>query len=200
MKKILNGMTVLAVSLFFVNCSGNATGQGTSVPSGADSDESTSAMKFAFVEIDTLLTQYNFWNDLNEAMIKREEDIRATLNKKGADLEKEAQDFQRKIENNAYATRERAEQEHQRLLKKQQELQELQQKLTEELMLENQKNNLQIRDSINAFMKDFNKTQGYSMIFSKTGFDNLLYGEESYNITKEVVEGLNKRYTPSLKK
>ncbi|NMA73976.1 MAG: OmpH family outer membrane protein [Bacteroidales bacterium] len=200
MKKICSGVAALAVSLFFVNCSGSSTGQGASVPSGADSAESTTTMKFAFVEIDSLLTQYNFWNDLNEAMIKREEDIRVTLNQKGTALEKEAQDFQRKLENNAFATRERAEQEHQRLLKKQQELQELQQKLTEELMLENQKNNLQIRDSINAFMTDFNKTRGYSMIFSKTGFDNLLYGEESFNITKEVVEGLNKRYTPSLKK
>ena len=199
MKKICSGMAALAVSLFFVNCSGNSTGQGASVPSGADSTESMTTLKFAFVEIDTLLTQYNFWNDLNEAMIKREEDIRVTLNQKGTALEKEAQDFQRKLENNAFATRERAEQEHQRLLKKQQELQELQQKLTEELMMENQKNNLQIRDSINAFMTDFNKTRCYSMSFSKTGFDNLLYGEESFNITKEVVEGLNKRYTPSLK-
>ena len=198
MKKIFYGISALAACLFFVNCSGNSTNNGATVPS---QDDSTSAatMKFAFVEIDTLLTQYNFWNDLNEAMIKREEDVRATLNQKGNSLEKDAQDFQRKLENNAFSTRERAEQEHQRILKKQQELQDLQQKLTEELMLENQKNNLQIRDSINAFMNEFNKTQGYSMIFSKTGFDNLLYGDEAFNITKEIVDGLNKRYTPSLK-
>ena len=74
-------------------------------------------MKFAFVEIDTLLIQYNFWNDLNEAMIKREEDVRATLNNRVKELEKDAKDFQFKLENNGYPTRERAEQENQRLLK-----------------------------------------------------------------------------------
>ena len=200
MKKILNGIAALAVCFFFTNCSGNTSSQGASVPSGDDSKTSTADMKFAFVEIDTLLIQYNFWNDLNEDMIKREEDVRATLNNRVKELEKDAKDFQFKLENNGYPTRERAEQENQRLLKKQQEIQDLQQKLTEELMLENQKNNLQIRDSINAYLKEFNVTHGYTMIFSKSGFDNLLYGEESYNITKEIVEGLNKKYTPSIKK
>ena len=125
MKKILNGIAALAVCFFFTNCSGNTSSQGASVPSGDDSKTSTADMKFAFVEIDTLLIQYNFWNDLNEAMIKREEDVRATLNNRVKELEKDAKDFQFKLENNGYPTRERAEQENQRLLKKQQEIQDL---------------------------------------------------------------------------
>ena len=40
-------------------------------------------------------------------------------------------------------------------------------------MSENEKNSLQLRDSINAFLKEYNKTKGYSMIISNTGFDNL---------------------------
>lgn len=39
-------------------------------------------MKIAYVEIDSLLTKYNFWNDLNEVMIQKEENIRTTLNEK----------------------------------------------------------------------------------------------------------------------
>ena len=64
------------------------------------------------------------------------------------------------------------------------------------LMEENNKNSLQFRDSINAFLKEYNKTHGYSLIFSNTGFDNLLYADSAFNITEEIVNGLNARYSP----
>ena len=146
------------------------------------------------------MTKYNFWNDLTEQMIKKEENIRTTLNEKGKKLEREAAEFQRKIENNGFVSRERAEQEQARLIKQQQDLQELQQKLTNELAAENQKNSLELRDSINSFLKMYNKDKGYDLIISNTAFDNLLYGNPAYNITDEIVEGLNARYNPSVKK
>ena len=70
-------------------------------------------------------------------------------------------------------------------------------KLAADLQTENQKNSLQLRDSINSFLKIYNKTKGYSLIISNTGFDNLLYADTAYNITQEIVEGLNARYNPS---
>ena len=73
-------------------------------------------------------------------------------------------------------------------------------KLTNELQTENQKNSLQLRDSINSFLKVFNKDKGYSLIISNTGFDNLLYADKAFNITDEIVEGLNARYNPPTKK
>jgi outer membrane protein len=79
-------------------------------------------------------------------------------------------------------------------------LQELQQKLANELAAENQKNSLELRDSINSFLQQYNKEKGYDFIISNTGFDNLLYGNPVYNITDEIVEGLNARYNPSVKK
>ena len=39
----------------------------------------------------------------------------------------------------------------------------------------------------------YNKTKGYSMIISNTGFDNLLYADSVYNITREILDGLNAR-------
>ena len=121
------------------------------------------------------------------------------MNEKGKKLEKEQQEFQRKYENNGFASPERAQQEYQRIQKQMQDLQVLQQKLSEELAAENQKNILQLRDSINSFLQIYNKDKGYDLIISNSGFDNLLYGNPAYNITDEIVEGLNKRYTPSVK-
>lgn len=195
---LVNGLSALALIVLFSQCTGKTNNQTeaktTSVAAGL------SGMKLAYVEIDTLLTKYNFWNDLNEVMMKKEENVRATLNQKARELDTEVQDFQRKLQNNAFVTRERAEQENARLVKKQQDLQDLQKKLTAELQNENAKNSLQLRDSINAFLKEYNKTKGYSMIISNTGFDNLLYADSVYNITKDIVAGLNARYSPAAKK
>ncbi len=196
-KFILNGFLALATVLVFAQCNGNNTTNPSAAPVAGTAGSSN--MKIAFVEIDSLLTKYNFWNDLNEAMIKKEENIRTTLNEKAKKLEKEAQEFQRKYENNGFASPERAQQEYQRIQKQQADLQGLQQKLGEELAAENQKNSLQLRDSINSFLKVYNQTKGYDLIISNTGFDNLLYGNPSYNITQEIIEGLNARYTPSSK-
>ncbi len=198
MKYILNGLMALALVLMFTQCADNKSNDSTNNAPAAVSGPAN--MKIAYVEIDSLLTKYRFWNDLNEMMIKKEENIRTTLNEKAKDLDSEMREFQRKLENNGFASRERAEQENLRISQKQRDLQQLQEKLSNELQAENQKNSLQLRDSINSFLKIYNKDKGYSLIISNTGFDNLLYADPAFNITNEIVEGLNARYVPASKK
>lgn len=198
MKYILNGLMALALVLMFTQCADNKSNGSTNNAPAAVSGPAN--MKIAYVEIDSLLTKYRFWNDLNEMMIKKEENIRTTLNEKAKDLDSEMREFQRKLENNGFASRERAEQENLRISQKQRDLQQLQEKLSNELQAENQKNSLQLRDSINSFLKIYNKDKGYSLIISNTGFDNLLYADPVFNITNEIVEGLNARYVPASKK
>jgi outer membrane protein len=194
-KYILKGFLMLAMVFMFTQCADNKNAnEGNATPAAA---LASGELKIAYVEIDSLLTKYRFWNDLNEMMIQKEENIRTTLNEKAKELEQEMREFQRKLENNGFASRERAEQENLRIAQKQRDLQQLQEKLANELQTENQKNSLQLRDSINSFLKIYNKDKGYSLIFSNTGFDNLLYADKAFNITEEIVEGLNARYTPS---
>ena len=109
MKYILNGFLALAMILLFAQCSNNqSTPSQTATPTAVGGSTN---MKIAYVEIDSLLTKYRFWNDLNELMIQKEENIRTTLNEKAKELDREMREFQRKLENNGFATRERAEQE-----------------------------------------------------------------------------------------
>ena len=194
-KYILKGFLMLVMAFMFTQCADNKNAnEGNATPAAA---LASGELKIAYVEIDSLLTKYRFWNDLNEMMIQKEENIRTTLNEKAKELEQEMREFQRKLDNNGFASRERAEQENLRIAQKQRDLQQLQEKLANELQTENQKNSLQLRDSINSFLKIYNKDKGYSLIFSNTGFDNLLYADKAFNITEEIVEGLNARYTPS---
>ncbi len=63
---------------------------------------------------------------------------------------------------------------------------------------EQEKFNNTLRDSLQSFLKDYNKEMGYSMIVSKQG-DNVLYADPSLNLTKAVIEGMNKRYKSTKK-
>ena len=193
-KTILKGCAALALGLMMAQCDGNkqvATNNNNAAP--VQSSETGSGLKIAYVEVDSLLSSYQFCIDINQEMVKKEENVRATLNDKTKKLEQEQQDFQYKYENNAF-TRARAEEEYNRLMKKAQELEELRVKLAEELAIENQENNMMLRDSINNFIQTYNADKKFDFIFSNAGFDNLLYGNPAYNITDEIIEGLNKRY------
>ena len=75
----------------------------------------------------------------------------------------------------------------------------MQEKLTREFEEERQKDNEEMRDSIENFLKDYNKTHKYSIILSKIE-SNILYADKAMNITQDVLKGLNKRYKASKEK
>ena len=195
---IFKGILALAVALSFSQCANNQN-NATPAPAANNEEVANANLRIAFVEIDSLLTKYNFCKDLNELMLQKEENIRTTLNEKAKKLENEMREFERKVQNNGFTSQERAQQEQQRILKQQQDLQELQQKLSDELDAENQKNNLELRDSIYSFIKQYNKDKNFDLIISNSGLDNLLYAKKVLNITDEVVSGLNSRYTSKKK-
>ncbi|MGL4292599.1 MAG: OmpH family outer membrane protein [Bacteroidales bacterium] len=164
----------------------------TVAPAGT---ENTSInLPIAYINIDSLLVNYNYAKDLNEALLRKQENSRVSINQKGKALEREVADFQNKIKNNAFLSEQRAQQEAGRLQKQEAELQELSQRMSNELMMEQQKMNAQLNDSIHKFLKEFNAVKQYEMIFSNTMGDNILIANPKYDITNEVLIELNKRY------
>ena len=186
------GLAALSCIMMFAQCAGNQNGQTTE---GTATPSVVSDMKVAYVEIDTLLSKYNFCIDLNEAMVKKSENVRLQLNQKAQDLQKQQQEFQTKYQNNAFLSAERAQQEYDRITKLSDDLQKLSDKLQSELAAESEKNNIQLSDSIKNFLKEYNKTKGFTLIISNTGMDNLLYADKALDITQEVLDGLNARYS-----
>ncbi len=154
----------------------------------------------AYLNLDSVLLNYQFAIDANEKLMTKQEDARLKLNSKARTFQSEAADFQKKLENGAFMSRERAEQKQQELYKKQQDLQDLEAKLTNDIMLENQQLNLQLADTLNSFLAEFNKDGRYQLIFANTGKDNILQSAGGYDITAEVVSALNARYTTKSKK
>mgnify|MGYP003483894577 CR=1 FL=1 len=187
---VINIVLVAAVAaLFVIVFAGNK-------PATTEVAEVSAAevMPVAYLNVDSLLANYTFAQDASEKLMSKQEDARLKMNTKLRTFQNEVADFQRKLENNAYLSRERAEKDQQKLAKKEQELQELEAKLTQDIMLENQTLNQQLSDSLNNFLKEFNADGRYHVILSNTAKDNVLMANEQYDITDEVVNGLNARY------
>lgn len=188
---LINVILVAAIAaLFVIFYSGKTPATAETVAA-----EPTDVMPVAYLNVDSLLMNYTFAQEASDKLMSKQEDARVKMNTKLRTFQNEVADFQRKLENNAFMSRERAEKEQQRLAKKEQELQELEAKLTQDIMIENQKLNQQLADSLNNFLQIFNADGRYHVILSNSAKDNVLMANEQYDITDEVVNGLNARYS-----
>ena len=152
-------------------------------------------LKIAFVEVDSIMTQYAFCKDYTQILQKKGQNIQNTLAAKQRSLEQAAANFQQKLQQNAY-TREQAEGIQASLQKQAADLDALNQRLSNEFQTETDKYNNALRDSIQHFLAKYNKDKKYSLILSKAG-DNLLYADKAFDVTAEVIAGLNKAYKPA---
>lgn len=149
-------------------------------------------LKIAYVEVDSIMSQYKFCKEYSLILQKKGQNIQNTLAQKQQALQNAAANFQQKVQQNAY-TREQAEAINANLQKQSNDLQALNQRLSSEFQNETEKFNIALRDSIQHYLAVYNKDKKYSIIFSKQG-DNLLYADKAYDITNEIVAGLNKAY------
>ena len=184
---LVNVVLVAAVAALFVLHFGKKECASSEVAAPSE------VMPVAYLNVDSLLASYSFAIEASEKLMSKQEDARLKMNTKMRTFQNEVADFQRKLQNNAFLSRERAEKEQQRLAKKEQELQELEAKLTQDIMLENQKLNMQLADSLTNFLQVFNADGRYHVILSNNAKDNVLMAAEQYDITAEVIAGMNAR-------
>ena len=149
-------------------------------------------MKIAYVEVDSIMSQYKFCKEYSLILQKKGQNIQNTLAQKQQALQAAAANFQQKVQQNAY-TREQAEGVNASLQKQNNDLQILNQRLSAEFQNETDQFNKALRDSIQHYLASYNKDKKYSIIFSKQG-DNLLYADKAYDITNDIIAGLNKAY------
>lgn len=195
MKKYVFG--ALAFAAVMASCN-NASPKMDEKPQAAGA-ENTVGMKIAYVEVDSLMTQYNFAKDYSVTLQKKSNNARNTLTQKGNQLQAAVNNFQQKLQNNGFQSREQAQGVQAAIERQQRDLQELQARLEGELASETQKFNEALRDSLNNFLSSYNKDKKYDLILSKAG-DNILFANRKYDITTDIINGLNKRYKPSAKK
>ena len=162
-------------------------------------------MPIAIINTDSILKHYTLAEEASDKLMARYEESTVKLDTKAKSLQKEMEtfqkdviDFQRKVEANAFLSRERAESEQARLQKKeqqlmakQQDLENLRQKLSADFMDEQAALTQQLQDSIQAYLREFNADGRYHLVVNDAILLNKVAG---YDITDEVIEGLNARY------
>ena len=129
---VINGVLAVAVIILFV-MQFSSKKESTVAPAFTTEGDSTNLLPVAYVNVDSLLANYNYSKDLNERILKMQEDYRLDMTQRSNALRTELNDFQRKYEANAFLTTERAQQEGNRLQKKQEELQNYAAKKEQEL-------------------------------------------------------------------
>jgi len=194
MKKYI--FSALAIAAMMVSCNKQSAKMDEQPAAG---ETSTSGLKIAYVEVDSLMTQYDFAKDYSVTLQKKSNNARNTLTTKGNALQAAVNNFQQKLNNNGFTSREQAASQQAAIERQQRDLQELQARLENELANETAKFNETLRDSLQSFLKDYNKDKQFSLILTKQG-DNILLADKKFDITQDVINGLNKRYKPAAKK
>ena len=182
-----SAMAVAAFAVSFTSCD-----KSNQQPEAAPAQTAPVELKIGYVEVDSIMSQYQFCKDYTLILEKKSQNIQSTLQQKGAALQNAAANFQQKLQQNAY-TEQQARQIQAGLQKQQADLEGLQQRLGAEFQGETEKFNKALRDSIQHFLAVYNKDKKYSLILTKQG-DNILYGDKALDITNQVVAGLNKAY------
>ena len=132
MKKYI--FSALAVAAMMASCN-NASPKMDDQPAAASSE----GLKIAYVEVDSLMTQYDFAKDYSVTLQKKSNNARNTLTQKGNALQAAMNNFQQKINNNGFQSREQAASVQNAIQRQQNDLQELQARLENELATETAK-------------------------------------------------------------
>lgn len=181
----------LAVAgLYILNFSGNKKvkkSETTSNPAGSP------GQGIAYVNIDTVIFKFDMFFDRRNDLLAKQKSAEAELNSKGSQYEKGAKDYQDKV-NKGLITRATAAQLEQSLVQQQQELVSLRDKLQSNLMEEEQVMNRQILEYITKFLEENKSDYNYQYILGKSFGSVVLYGDNSQDITKKVLDAINKKY------
>lgn len=195
-KNVFGTFAVAAIAaMTMTSCDKSKSQDEAKQPAAAQS--APTGTKIAYVEVDSIMSQYKFCKEYSLVLQKKGQNIQATLSQKQQQLQAAYANFQQKVQQNAY-TREQAQAIDAQLQKQNNDIQALNQRLSSEFQAETEKYNNALRDSIQHFLAAYNKDKKYSLILSKAG-DNILYADKSHDITNEVVAGLNKAYKSTVK-
>ena len=154
---------------------------------------SPGTLRIAFVEVDSIMSQYDFCKDYSKILEKRSNNSQNALAAQEKNLSAAVQNFQNKLQNNGFNSQQEAEKQQAALQRQQEQLLAARDRLAGELQTQTEKFNAALHDSLQHFLAQYNKDKKFSMILAKSG-DNILYADKALDVTAEVVAGLNKAY------
>ncbi len=193
MKKTLLVLGAAAMMAFAVSCKQNSA---TSSTETAAADTTATAGSIVFFNMDKVMEGYDMANDLNSVFETKANGIQAEIDRRGKKLEKDANDFQNKVDK-GLLTSSVAQVQYQKLQQQQQDYQQYAVRKQQEMAEEQQVMMNNIADAIAQYVQAYNEEHQYAMILATAG--NILStpvvcGLSSLDITEELLAGLNAEY------
>jgi outer membrane protein len=189
MKKIVLNLAGLSIILMFISIMVSCGNKQTPATNAAPIDKTGMIL---YVNSDSLLNNYDYYKDIKKTFEEKSKNAQADLNSKGQAFQQEVNTYQRSA--NTMSADQRATTEE-RLARKQQELATYNQNAGNALASEEAAENEKLYNKVSDYLKVHAKEKGYKYVltFSKTN-PAVLYADESLEITKEIVDGLNAEY------
>ncbi|MGA1978493.1 MAG: OmpH family outer membrane protein [Bacteroidales bacterium] len=191
MKKInivLFAILFLAVAfLYYMHFSGHKKNGKKALPT------EITANGIAFVNIDTVIYKFDMFYDRRQDLMAKQKKAEAELNAKGTQYQKDANDYQDKV-NKGLMTRADAAEREKALYQEQQELVSLRDNLQSGLVEEEQVMNRQIIEYITSYLEANKSEYNYQYIIGKSFGSVVLYGDPGLDITRKVLDAINKKY------
>ena len=148
-------------------------------------------VKTAYVDTSVLMKEYTEAKDLEAKYKAKSEEKGRQLDAEIARFKQEASGFQAQAQANGQAW---AQQKGAELQKREQQLGAAQQQLAQELQQESGKEMDSLVSGVKKFIKTYGKEKGYTYIYGTGDAASILYAEDKYDITKEIIKELNDKY------
>jgi len=188
----------LLLSVLIISCS---EGNHQISPDSYQTTDSAAAkleqqsLKIAFFYGDSINENYKFLLEANDELDQEEKTIQERLERKMRKAEQRAAELQQQAPSMTQMQMQEAQLELQNL---DLEYQRFQEKLTSDF----RKREIELRDEyiqrVDSFLDVYNSDGKYDFILNYQRGGNLIWAKESYDITDEVVRGLNAAYATEL--
>ena len=142
-----------------------------------------------FVNTDSLLDNYYYFKAKKDEFDKKSEQIKNDLTGESERLQREAADYQEKARGMTGEERAKKEEE---LMAKQQKLMKRKDQLLGALEEEQSKFHDVLYGKLFEYLKKNNKNKNYSFVLGYSKGGGILFANDSLDITKQTLEGLNK--------
>lgn len=150
-----------------------------------------------YIDGDSVTANYNYAKDLKELAVKAYSKLESAQQSRENDITTFGKSIDSKMKTNGYLSEESYKADVAKFQKMQADAQNYLAGLQRNTEMELAQQQQQLNDSIEAFIKDYNKAKGYDAILFKAAG---VYFNPALDITNEVVKGLNERYTKVSKK
>lgn len=179
----------VALSSMMISCAGGAND--AAADGAAKEAEAAKALKIAYVNQDSIMQNYNLAKDVSESIMRNSNKLETAQRQKATEVQNFAAEMQRKYESNGYLSEASFKADQKKLQKMQVDAETYVVNLQRTVQNELQQSNIQLNDSIDKFMNEYAKSNGYDIILQKAA---TFYIGNSYDVTSDVITKLNARY------